>query len=163
MYSIRLSFFNGHDYFQPTAHSLAPSYSSTLFLKIYFGQYFHNDFFLSFHRRLPVRGSGSCSSTFPLFPVSGHSSLMFQAFGSLLAVSFHRNFGLPLERFSSIFILTTGVFCLFSIYTTKIEGVVCPPNISETVAVRTMKLTHRPRIASTTIKLISKPILLPIL
>ena len=50
-----------------------------------------------------------------------------------------------------------------AIYTTKIDGVVCPPNISETVAGRLMKLTHRPRIASTMIKLISKPILLPIL
>ena len=50
-----------------------------------------------------------------------------------------------------------------SIYTTKIDGVVCPPNISETVAGRLMKLAHRPRIASTMIKLISKPILLPIL
>ena len=50
-----------------------------------------------------------------------------------------------------------------SIYTTKIDGVVCPPNISETVASRLMKLTHRPRIASTMMKLISKPILPPIL
>ena len=41
------------------------------------------------------------------------------------------------------------------IYTTKIDGVVCPPNISETVAGRLMKLAHRQRIASTTIKLIS--------
>ena len=41
-----------------------------------------------------------------------------------------------------------------SIYTTKIDGVVCPPNISETVAGRLMKLAHRQRIASTTIKLI---------
>ena len=49
------------------------------------------------------------------------------------------------------------------IYTTKIDGVVCPPNISETVAGRLMKLAHRPRIASKMIKLISKPILLPIL
>ena len=48
------------------------------------------------------------------------------------------------------------------IYTTKIDGVVCPPNISEAVAGRLMKLAHRPRIASTMIKLISKPILLPI-
>ena len=46
------------------------------------------------------------------------------------------------------------------IYTTKIGGVVCPPNTSETVAVRTVKLAHRPRIASKTIKFISKPILL---
>ena len=49
------------------------------------------------------------------------------------------------------------------IYTTKIDEFVCPPNISETVAVRIMKLAHRPRIASTTKKLISKPILLSIL
>ena len=49
------------------------------------------------------------------------------------------------------------------IYTTKIDEFVCRPNISETVAVKTMKLAHRPRIASTTIKLISKPILLSIL
>ena len=43
---------------------------------------------------------------------------------------------------------------------TNIEEFVCPPNISETVAVRTVKLAHRPHIASTTIKLISKIILL---
>ena len=49
------------------------------------------------------------------------------------------------------------------VYTTKIDGSVCPPNISETVTVRTVKLAHRPRIASTTIKFISKPILLSIL
>ena len=49
-----------------------------------------------------------------------------------------------------------------AIYTTIIDGVVCPPNISETIATRIMKLAHRPRIASTMIKLISKPILLPI-
>ena len=47
--------------------------------------------------------------------------------------------------------------------TTKIDGVFCSPNIPETVAGRLMKLAHRPRIASTIIKLISKPILLPIL
>ena len=46
---------------------------------------------------------------------------------------------------------------------TKIDVLVCPPNISETVAGRLMKLAHRPHIASTMIKLISKPILLPIL
>ena len=43
------------------------------------------------------------------------------------------------------------------------EEFVCPPNISETVAVRIMKLAHRPRITSTTIKRISKRILLSIL
>ena len=35
--------------------------------------------------------------------------------------------------------------------TTKIDGVVCPQNISETVAGRLMKLAYRPRIASTMI------------
>ena len=49
------------------------------------------------------------------------------------------------------------------IYTTKIDGVVCPPNISETVAGRLMKLAHRQRIASATIKLIFKNVLLSIL
>ena len=47
------------------------------------------------------------------------------------------------------------------LYTTKIDGVFCPPNIFETLVGRLMKLAHRPRIASTMIKLISKPILLP--
>ena len=50
------------------------------------------------------------------------------------------------------------ILCMFTpriyIYTTKIDGVVCPPNISETVAGRLMKLANRQRIASTTIKLI---------
>ena len=49
------------------------------------------------------------------------------------------------------------------IYTTKIDGVVCPPNISETVAGRLMKLAHRQCIASTTIKFISTNVLLSIL
>ena len=52
---------------------------------------------------------------------------------------------------------------MFIIYAIKIDEFVCPPNISESVAVRIMKLAHRPRIASTTIQLISKPILLSIL
>ena len=52
---------------------------------------------------------------------------------------------------------------VLSIYTTEIDGVVCPPNISEAVAGRLMKLAHRQRIASTTIKLISAKILLSIL
>ena len=72
----------------------------------------------------------------------------------------------------SIFLIRMNVRCailpdlplhLSYIYTTKIVEFVCPPNISETVAVRIMKLAHRPRIASTTIKLISKQILLSIL
>ena len=49
------------------------------------------------------------------------------------------------------------------IYTTKIGTFVCPPHISKTVAVRIMKLAPRPRIASTTNKLVSKQILLFIL
>ena len=48
------------------------------------------------------------------------------------------------------------------IYTTKIDGVVCPPNISETVTGRLMKLAHRQSIAWTTIKLISEKNLLSI-
>ena len=55
------------------------------------------------------------------------------------------------------------LFQRFFIYTTKIEAFVSPPNISETVAVRILKLAHRPCIVSTTIKLISKQILLSIL
>ena len=39
-----------------------------------------------------------------------------------------------------------------SMYTTKIDGVVCPPNISETVAGRLMKLAHRPHIDQTHFK-----------
>ena len=59
--------------------------------------------------------------------------------------------------------MPASVFLCDLIYTTIIEEFVCPPNISETIAVRIMKLAHRPRIASTTIKLISKPIFLSIL
>ena len=56
--------------------------------------------------------------------------------------------------------MTIGAPCTYgnrsiNIYTTKIDGFVCPPNISETVAGRLMKLAHRQRIDSTTIKLIS--------
>ena len=52
---------------------------------------------------------------------------------------------------------------ILTIYSIKINEFVCSPNISETIAVGTMKLAHRPGIASTTIKLISKSILLSIL
>ena len=52
---------------------------------------------------------------------------------------------------------------LFINYTAKIDTFVCPPDISQNVAFRIMKLAHRPRIASTTNKLISKPILLSVL
>ena len=52
--------------------------------------------------------------------------------------------------------LTKRAAIIGHIYTTKIYGVVCPPNISETVAGRHMKLAHRQRIASTTITLIKK-------
>ena len=53
----------------------------------------------------------------------------------------------------AIFMFPTIDISMRVIYTTKIDGVVCPPNISETVAGRLMKLAHRQRIASTTIKL----------
>ena len=46
---------------------------------------------------------------------------------------------------------------------TKIYEFVCPPNISETVAVKILKLAHRPCIASTTIAFNSKAIVLSIL
>ena len=45
----------------------------------------------------------------------------------------------------------------------NILQLVCPPSISKTVAVRILKLAHRPRITSTMIKLISKSILLSFL
>ena len=61
-----------------------------------------------------------------------------------------------------IMIITIVTMVIVEIYTTKIEEFVCPPNIFETVAVRTMKLAHRPRIAPITIKRISKQIFLPI-
>ena len=47
------------------------------------------------------------------------------------------------------------------IYNTKIDEFVCPPNISQTVAIRTVKLAHRSRIASTTNKLISNQFYCP--
>ena len=50
-------------------------------------------------------------------------------------------------------------YSISTIYTTKIDGVVCPPNISETVAGRLMKLAHRQRIASTTITHLKKNLL----
>ena len=76
-----------------------------------------------------------------------------------------------MDRWGDLYPASLGFFGIFStlqsplatshcktshIYTTKIDGVVFPPNISETVAGRLIKLAHRQRIASTTIKLISK-------
>ena len=55
----------------------------------------------------------------------------------------------------------SGLISTPDIYTTKIDGVVSPPNISETAAGRLMKLAHRQRIASTTITLISKQFYCP--
>ena len=43
-----------------------------------------------------------------------HSSLMFQAFRSLLTVHFHRNFGFPLGQFPSIF-MSTITALMFSV------------------------------------------------
>ena len=67
----------------------------------------HRNTFLTFRRRLPVQGSGYCRP-FHFSRSVAHSSLIFQAFRSLLIVSFHRNFGLPLGRFPSIFISATA-------------------------------------------------------
>ena len=58
--------------------------------------------FLTFRHRLPVQRHFHRSLSV------AHSSLMFQAFGYLLTVSFHLNFDLPLGRFPSIFISTTA-------------------------------------------------------
>ena len=43
----------------------------------------------------------------------------------------------------------TGYHCeqVVTFYDTKIDEFVCPPSTSQTVAVRIMKLSHRPRIA----------------
>ena len=71
--------------------------------------------------------------------------------------------GRPPSLVLSLYLVRIGPTWNRFIYTTTIEEFVCPPNISETVAVSIMKLAHRPCIASTTIKLISKPILLSIL
>ena len=60
-------------------------------------------------------------------------------------------------------LLSAIVLRFRNIYTTKIGTFVCPPHISETIAVRIMKLAHRPRVASTTKKLISKQMFLSIL
>ena len=55
-------------------------------------------------------GVEGLAETFPWFPAVSvaHFSLMFQAFWSLLTLSFHSNFGLPLGRFPSIFISATA-------------------------------------------------------
>ena len=63
--------------------------------------------------------------------------------------------------FKKVWIMWGLLYTINYIYTTKIDGVASPPNISETVAGRLMKLAHRQRIASTTIKLISKQIYCP--
>ena len=68
-----------------------------------------------------------------------------------------------MARSHNVYSLSLMLPVRYTIYTTKIEEFVCPPNISETVADRIMKLAHSPRIASTMIKLISKPILMSIL
>ena len=60
-------------------------------------------------------------------------------------------------------VITCPFLTVITIYTTKIGEFACPPNISETIVIRIMKFAHRPPIASTTIKLISKPMLLSIL
>ena len=59
---------------------------------------------------LHTRGVGSRTGRLLLeFSLKCNSSLMFQAFRSLLTLSFHLNFGLPIGRFPSIFISTTAL------------------------------------------------------
>ena len=81
------------------------------------------------------------------------SSSSWLLFGYLAFTAFAFPYNNKINRSNSV----------LHIYTTKIDGVVCPPNISETVAGRLVKLAHRQRIASTTIELISKKNLLSIL
>ena len=64
--------------------------------------------FLTFSRHVPVRGSGSYRDLSISLSVA-HSSLMFQAFMSLLTVSFHCKFGCPLWRFLFILISTSAL------------------------------------------------------
>ena len=54
-----------------------------------------------------VRCSRSCRDV-SIVPSVAHSSLMFHAFRSLLTVSFHLNFGVPLGRFPYIFNSTSA-------------------------------------------------------
>ena len=68
--------------------------------------------FITFRRRLPTRGNGSCRY-FHLSRSVAHSFLKLPSFRSLLTVSFHLNCGLPLGRFPSIFISTTAL--MFSV------------------------------------------------
>ena len=74
------------------------------------------EFFLTFRRRLPVRGSGSCTDTFPSLTVSGPflpDAPGFREHQGGMTVSFHLNFGLHLRLFPSIFISTTAL--MFSV------------------------------------------------
>ena len=97
-----------------------------------------------------------------MFPYVMFPSLVVLSYKSTENVSVRASFSASIVSVLTDSSLNDSVIFRY-IYTTKIDGVVCPPNISETVAVRTVKLAHRPRIASTTIKFISKPILLSVL
>ena len=61
----------------------------------------------------PCAGQRVLHRLFHLSRSVAHSSMILHAFMSLLTVSFHLNFGLPLGRFPSIFISTTAL--MFSV------------------------------------------------
>ena len=100
--------------------------------------------------------------------MDGNKENMFNISDDMRAVTVHtltppphhkRHPNLPPARLSphpSSLALPLPTALATNIYTPKIDGVVCPPNISETVAGGLTKLAHRQRIASTTIKLIKK-------
>ena len=81
--------------------------------------------FLIFGRRLTVRGKRVLQRSFHRSLSVVHSSLIFQASRSLLTVSFHLNFCLPLGRLPSIFISTTAR--MFSVQSLLLT---CPNNSS---------------------------------
>ena len=94
-----------------------------------------------------------------------HNSMRSQGYVLGNTDTLHMLFNLLVSCLSRAQTLNRSILllCVTIIYTTKIDTFVCPPHISETVAVRIMKLAHRSRIASTTKKIISKQILLSIL
>ena len=101
------------------------------------------------------------SSFLPLFRLHHHHHIIIQLYCKDVPWDMDR---LSTSQYSNITNNRPFIWCR-PIYTTKIgrPTFVCPPHISETVAVRIMKLAHHPRIASTTNKLLSKQILLSIL
>ena len=84
--------------------SVCPSIHPSFYLSVWV------PLFLTFRRRLPVRGSASCRDL-SIFPVSDPLLPDLPNFRSLLtvSVSFHLDLGLPPGRFPSIFITATAL------------------------------------------------------